>query len=174
MFRIRKAEKGDGFVVLKLWTQLIEYHRSIEMFRPKRWQIAPEEAIRPLLAAAWEHSETRAAFVAEPNAEQLVSSMPNSRRLAIVPPISTPCSSTPTSEAVGRVRRCSTWLWTGVGSMERTRSLSTASGPMISPAPSMSIGASDPCSSPTFCNLHPGTRYVSVLRTPQTCRRWSR
>ena len=65
MFRIRKAEKGDGFVVLKLWTQLIEYHRSIEVFRPKRWQIAPEEAIRPLLAAAWEHPETRAAFVAE-------------------------------------------------------------------------------------------------------------
>ena len=65
MFRIRKAEKGDGFVVLKLWTQLIEYHQSIEVFRPKRWQIAPEEAIRPLLAAAWEHPETRAAFVAE-------------------------------------------------------------------------------------------------------------
>jgi len=65
MFGIRKAEKGDGFVVLKLWTQLIEYHRSIEVFRPKRWQIAPEEAIRPLLAAAWEHPETRAAFVAE-------------------------------------------------------------------------------------------------------------
>jgi len=65
MFGIRKAEKGDGFAVLKLWTQLIEYHRSIEVFRPKRWQIAPEEAIRPLLAAAWEHPETRAAFVAE-------------------------------------------------------------------------------------------------------------
>jgi len=65
MFGIRKAEKGDGFAVLKLWTQLIEYHRSIEVFRPKRWQIAPEEAIRPLLAAAWGNPETRAAFVAE-------------------------------------------------------------------------------------------------------------
>jgi len=65
MFGIRKAEKGDGFAILNLWTQLIEYHRSIEAFRPKRWQIAPEEAIRPLLAAAWDHPETRAAFVAE-------------------------------------------------------------------------------------------------------------
>jgi len=43
----------------------LKYHRSIEAFRPKRWQIAPEEAIRPLLAAAWDHPETRAAFVAE-------------------------------------------------------------------------------------------------------------
>ena len=43
----------------------MKYHRSIEAFRPKRWQIAPEEAIRPLLAAAWDHPETRAAFVAE-------------------------------------------------------------------------------------------------------------
>jgi GNAT superfamily N-acetyltransferase len=65
MFGIRKAEKRDGFAILNLWTQLIEYHRSIEAFRPKRWQIAPEEAIRPLLAAAWDHPETRAAFVAE-------------------------------------------------------------------------------------------------------------
>jgi len=65
MFGIRKAEMGDGFAVVTLWTHLIEYHRSIEAFRPKRWQIAPDKAIRPLLAAVWEHPETRAAFVAE-------------------------------------------------------------------------------------------------------------
>ena len=65
MFTIRRADRNDDAGILGLWTQLIEYHRSIEAFRPKRWQIAPEEAIRPLLAAAWEHPETRAAFVAE-------------------------------------------------------------------------------------------------------------
>ena len=65
MFTIRRADRNDDAGILGLWTRLIEYHRSIETFRPKRGQIAPEEAIRPLLTAAWEYPETRAAFVVE-------------------------------------------------------------------------------------------------------------
>ena len=65
MFTVRRADRNDDAGILGLWMRLIEYHRSIEAFRPQRWQIAPEEAFRPLLAAAWEHPETRAAFVAE-------------------------------------------------------------------------------------------------------------
>jgi GNAT superfamily N-acetyltransferase len=65
MFVIRRADKHDEPLILSLWAQLIEYHRSIEVFRPVRWQIPPEDAIRPLLTTAWEHPETRVAFVAE-------------------------------------------------------------------------------------------------------------
>src|SRR5215831_10712099 len=65
MLTIRRADRNDDAGILGLWTRLIEYHRSIEAFRPQRWQIAPEEAIPPLLTAAWEHPETRTAFVAE-------------------------------------------------------------------------------------------------------------
>jgi GNAT superfamily N-acetyltransferase len=65
MFAIRRAIDNDQQVILDLWTQLIEYHRSIEAFRPERWKIPPEEAIRPLLTAAWEDPKNRAAFVAE-------------------------------------------------------------------------------------------------------------
>jgi GNAT superfamily N-acetyltransferase len=65
MFVIRRADKHNEPLILCLWAQLIEYHRSIEVFRPVRWQIPPEDAIRPLLTAAWEHPETRVAFVAE-------------------------------------------------------------------------------------------------------------
>ena len=174
MFGIRKAEMGDGFAVVTLWTHLIEYHRSIEAFRPKRWQIAPEEAIRPLLAAAWDHPEPVLLLSPKRKAEHLVSSTPNSKRPAIVPPISTPCSCKQTSEAARRGRRCLTWLWIGVGGTGRTRSLSTASGPMILLAASTRIGDSGHCSSPMFCNLNPRTRYVSALRKPLTCRRSSR
>jgi GNAT superfamily N-acetyltransferase len=65
VFAIRKADKNDEEMVLSLWKQLIDYHRSIEAFRPKRWDRPPEEVIRPLLTAAWEHPENRVAFVAE-------------------------------------------------------------------------------------------------------------
>src|SRR5215472_9206091 len=65
MFGIRRAKDNDEEIVLRLWKQLIDYHRSIEAFRPERWRRPPEEAIRPLLTAAWEQPETRAAFVAE-------------------------------------------------------------------------------------------------------------
>ena len=65
MFAIRRADKNDDPAILGLWAQLIQYHRSIEAFRSQRWQIPPEEAIRPPLTAAWEQPGTRAAFVAE-------------------------------------------------------------------------------------------------------------
>jgi GNAT superfamily N-acetyltransferase len=65
VFVIRKADKHDEAVILSLWKQLIDYHRSIEAFRPERWKRPPEEVIRPLLTAAWEQPESRAAFVAE-------------------------------------------------------------------------------------------------------------
>jgi GNAT superfamily N-acetyltransferase len=65
MFAIRRAEKIDEEIVLGLWKQLIDYHRSIEAFRPGRWKRPPEEVIRPLLTAAWENPESRAAFIAE-------------------------------------------------------------------------------------------------------------
>jgi GNAT superfamily N-acetyltransferase len=64
MFLIRKANKDDEPTILSLWTQLIEYHRSIEAFRPARWDRLPDEVIRPLLTAVWEQPESRAAFVA--------------------------------------------------------------------------------------------------------------
>jgi GNAT superfamily N-acetyltransferase len=62
---IRRAGKPDEMVILNLWTRLIEYHRSIEAFRPERWKIPPEDAIRPLLTTAWELPESHAAFVAQ-------------------------------------------------------------------------------------------------------------
>jgi len=62
---IRWAGKQDEMVILNLWTRLIEYHRSIEAFRPERWKIPPEDAIRPLLTTAWELPESHAAFVAQ-------------------------------------------------------------------------------------------------------------
>ena len=65
MVTIKRAGKDDEEVILTLWTQLIEYHRSIELFRPERWQIPPEDAIRPLLRAAWEEPETHVALIAE-------------------------------------------------------------------------------------------------------------
>ena len=65
MFAIRKADGNDEDIVLGLWKQLIDYHRSIEAFRPERWDVPPEEVIRPILTAAWENPESRAAFVAE-------------------------------------------------------------------------------------------------------------
>ena len=65
MLAIRRAGRNDEAAILGLWKQLIQYHRSIEAFRPERWKLPPEEAIRPLLTAGWEHSQTRAAFIAE-------------------------------------------------------------------------------------------------------------
>src|SRR5215472_15277248 len=64
MVGIRRAQKKDEEIVLRLWEQLIDYHRSIEAFRPERWKRPSEEVIRPLLTAAWEQPETHAAFVA--------------------------------------------------------------------------------------------------------------
>src|SRR5262249_22993020 len=55
MFAIRKADGNDEDIVLGLWKQLIDYHRSIEAFRPERWDLPPEEVIRPILTAAWEN-----------------------------------------------------------------------------------------------------------------------
>lgn len=65
MFVIRKADRNDEDIVLGLWKKLIDYHRSIEAFRPERWDDSPDEIIRPILTAAWENPERRAAFVAE-------------------------------------------------------------------------------------------------------------
>ena len=65
MFAIRRADRNDADIVLRLWTQLIDYHRSIEAFRPERWDRPPDEVIRPLLTAAWENPQSRIAFVAE-------------------------------------------------------------------------------------------------------------
>ena len=65
MLAIRRAGRNDEAAILGLWKQLIQYHRSIEAFRPERWKLPPEEAIRPRLTAGWEHSQTRAAFIAE-------------------------------------------------------------------------------------------------------------
>ena len=65
MFLIRKANREDEATILGLWIQLIEYHRSIEAFRPARWDRLPDQVIRPLLIAAWEQPERRAAFVAD-------------------------------------------------------------------------------------------------------------
>src|SRR5215471_6962909 len=61
MFAIRKADGNDEDIVLGLWKQLIDYHHSIEAFRPERWDLPPEEVIRPILTAAWENPESRAA-----------------------------------------------------------------------------------------------------------------
>ena len=65
MFVIRKADRNDEDIVLGLWIKLIDYHRSIEDFRPERWDRSPEEVIRPILTAAWESPESLAVFVAE-------------------------------------------------------------------------------------------------------------
>ena len=48
MFVIRKADRNDEDIVLGLWIKLIDYHRSIEDFRPERWDRSPEEVIRPI------------------------------------------------------------------------------------------------------------------------------
>jgi GNAT superfamily N-acetyltransferase len=71
MVAIRKADGNDEDIVLGLWKQLINYHRSIEAFRPERWNRPPEEVIRPRLTAAWEHPENCGAFVAEAEARAL-------------------------------------------------------------------------------------------------------
>ena len=65
MIAIRRADRKDEEIVLRLRKELIAYHRSIEALRPERWERAPEQVIRPLLIAAWENPDERVAFVAD-------------------------------------------------------------------------------------------------------------
>lgn len=68
---IRRAEVRDAEAVQELWKELIRYHRSIEAFRPERWDRPADEVIGPRLAAVWEDPEHQAIFVAEQDGQPL-------------------------------------------------------------------------------------------------------
>jgi ribosomal protein S18 acetylase RimI-like enzyme len=51
---VRPADRErDDAEILRLWCELIAYHKSVERVRPRRWQGAPEDWLRRVLDDVW-------------------------------------------------------------------------------------------------------------------------
>lgn len=63
--RLRPAVPDDTEEILRLWRQLVGYHRSIEIVRPSAWSGPVDRTLRPLVELMWSEPDRYCGFVHE-------------------------------------------------------------------------------------------------------------
>lgn len=62
---IRVAQPHESETILRLWSGLVDYHKSIERVRPQRWSGGDGSGRAGLLAEVWLDPDRKVVFLAE-------------------------------------------------------------------------------------------------------------